>query len=77
MPVDDADIDAKLNALRTKARALNIQRTRIYELIERFEIIQKDDQGNVKPDPGTKGTMAPARRQEVYDSAVTEFGTIP
>ncbi len=77
MPVDDSNIQTMLDSLRLKITTLADQQTQIYNLLSRLEQIEKDGQGNVKMDSGTRIIMTGNRRQAVYDAVVTEFNALP
>lgn len=77
MPVDDNKIKNMFGTLHTKLDTLTTERDGIYKLLERLEEIEKDNDGNVKMDTGTKAIMSTSRRQEIYNAIVAEFDALP
>lgn len=82
MPIDDAIIDARLESLRAKIRALNTQRRNLENIEERLAQVRTIEKPAVnREDPPirevpidnqTGARFTTQRRQSIYDQGISD-----
>lgn len=77
MAVDDNDIQTKLKDLDNRIQLAGKTVHDLQMLRARFFNVQKKEDGTVKVDEQTDRSITTARRQIIYDQAVTDFNALP
>lgn len=72
MPIDDAEIDAKILRITEKLRKLGDEKKKLIEVHEMLQSIKKTNDGELPYDKGTMAQMSPTRRQSIYDKYIGE-----